>query len=235
MKKILFILLVSISTLSNAQNFEGVLTYKIDIEVSEKMKEMGMTKEIVIQTMKDSKTYFENIAYTYKNDSYCIDIKDVGTKSIYNAKDNKIYTIQKKEDIIVATDTSIDLEQTMTGKYPEIKEEKEETLIFKKPCRKISVIWGMGTYEYYYSSNFLKIDAELYKNHIYDGWYDFLKLSSALPVRIVKRQMGLTITLTLVSINEDKIHDRIFELPKMKLDKDMAEFAQKNQTIYTKK
>ena len=235
MKKVLFTLLILMSTISFSQNFEGTVTYELDIEVSEKMKEMGMTKEVLIEKMKESNTFFKVIKYTYKNDNYLIEPEKVGTKSIYNGNDNKIYTIQKNEDIIVATDASIDLQEKMTGKPPKIQNSDDNVIIYDKPCKKVSIIWDMGTYEYYYNSDYLKINPELYKNHIYDGWFGFLKISKSLPFKIVKKQMGMTMTLNLTNISETPIEDKIFKLPKMKIDKDMNVFAQKNQTIYTKK
>jgi hypothetical protein len=235
MKKVLFTLLILMSTISHSQNFEGILTYELDIEVSEKMKEMGMSKEVLIEKMKESNTFFKFINYTYKNDNYLIEPKKSGTKSIYRGDVNKIYTIQENEDIIVGTDASIDLQEKMTGKLPKIQNSEENVVINDKPCKKVSVIWDMGTYEYFYNSGYLKANPNLYKNHIYDGWYEFLKISKSLPFKIVKRQMGMTMTLKLINISETPIEDNIFKLPKMKIDKKMNEFSQKNQTIFVKK
>ena len=60
------------------------------------------------------------------------------------------------------------------------------------------------------------MDPALYTNHLSDGWAAFLNISHALPIRIVKTitEVG-SVTLTLSSFKEEKVDDRIFDIPEL--------------------
>ncbi|HAO13961.1 MAG TPA: hypothetical protein DDE71_00115 [Tenacibaculum sp.] len=52
MRDIIFALFLLVFIKSFGQNFEGSLKYKMNIEISDKMKAMGITKEMLINKMK---------------------------------------------------------------------------------------------------------------------------------------------------------------------------------------
>jgi hypothetical protein len=234
MKKITFILLVLITTIAFGQNFEGTLSYKTDIELSDKMKKMGLTKEILMKKMQEENSFSSKINYSYKGNNYLIEMADNGTTSKYIGEKNTIYTREKDDDLIVAIDASIDLENLMFGTSPKIEKQETDVIILGKKCEKIVIIWKTGVYEYYYNSEFLKMSPELYKNHKYDMWFEFLNISKSLPLRIVKKVNGMmTIKMDLIDYNQTEIDSKNFELPKMKLDKELTKYVPtKNQKIY---
>ena len=233
MQKITFIILTFIATISFGQNFEGTLTYTTDIELSEKMKEMGLTKEILMKKMEEENSFSSKINYCYKEGNYLIKMSDNGTSSKYIGEKNTIYTREKDDDLIVAIDASIDLENQMFGTTPKIEKKETDVIILDKKCNKVVVTWKTGVYEYYYNSDFLKMDSNLYKNHKYDMWFEYLKISNALPLRIVKKTAGMmTLTMDLIDLKEHNIDITEFDLPKMKLDKKMSKYVPKNQTVY---
>jgi hypothetical protein len=120
------------------------------------------------------------------------------------------------------TDVSVDLEFQMTGNKPTIQKLDTIVEIDGRKCEIVRVQWKTGAYDYYYDSSFLKVDPKLFENHIYDGWADFLKISNSLPVKIVKSVKGLsTVTLTLIRNSEESIDPKLFEIPKLKPDKDL--------------
>ena len=234
MRKITSILLLLISTIVFGQNFEGTLKYSVDIELSDKMKEMGLTKEILMKKLESDNSFSKEINYSFKNNNYLIETSNGSTSSKYLGDENTIYTRENNDDLMVAIDASIDTENQMFGTLPKIENIETDVIILGKKCHKVVVTWKAGVYEYYYNSNFLKMDANLYKNHIYDMWFEFLKTSNSLPLRIVKKTGGMmTIIMNLTSVNESKINDSKFKLPKMKLDKEMSKYTiSKSQKIY---
>ncbi len=233
MKKIAFILMFLINIVLLGQSFEGVLTYKTDIELSQKMKEMGLTKEIIMKKMKEENSFSDQIKYTYKGSNYLMQMLDNGTETKYIGEENTIYTREKDDDLIIAIDASIDLENQMFGTSPKIEKKETDVIILDKKCDKVIVTWKTGTYEYYYNSGFLKMDSDLYKNHKYDMWFEFLQVSRSLPLRIVKKVSGMmTITMDLIDVKEFKVDMAKFDLPKMKLDKEMSKYVAKNQVVY---
>lgn len=231
--KNIIILLLLISTVTFGQNFEGTLTYSTDISLSSKMKEMGLTKEILMDKMKEENSFSSKINYSYKSGNYLMEMVDNGTTSKYIGEKNTIYTRQKNDDLIIGVDAGIDLENEMFGTTPKIEIKETDVIILDKKCSKVVVTWKTGIYEYYFNSGFLKMDSNLYKNHKYDMWFEYLKISNALPLRIVKKTGGMmTLTMDLISINETQIDLKRFDLPKMKIDEEMSKYVPKNQTVY---
>jgi hypothetical protein len=72
MTRLLTFLLLCTTWLSQAQSFEGTLTYKADyvVTVSDKMKASGITAEKIIDRMKSDGSYLDTIKSTYKKGNY---------------------------------------------------------------------------------------------------------------------------------------------------------------------
>ena len=121
MRKIITILLLTITTVLNAQDFEGTLTYFVDFKVSQKMLDMGMTKEMLKTRMESDGTWADTIKTSYKKGFYKqLNLSTDNSWVIYRPDSNKLYTFQDGEasDICTVTDPSVDLEHKMTGKMP---------------------------------------------------------------------------------------------------------------------
>ena len=227
MKQIFTTLLILTTGLLFGQSYEGTLVYKIDFQfqISEKMATMGITEEMITEKMKQDGSWTDSIETCYKQGDY-ISYTNFSPQSwsVYKQQTNKLYSFQNGEasDICTVTDVSIDLEFQMTGNKPTIQELDTIVEIDGRKCEIVRVQWKTGTYDYYYDSSFLKVDHQLFENHIYDGWADFLKISNSLPVKIVKSVKGLsTVSLTLIRHSEKTIDPKLFEIPKLKPDKDL--------------
>lgn len=231
MKNILLLLFL-IPILGFSQNFEGTLVYENDIEIAEKFsKQFGMTKE----KMMESGQFFEETLTTYKNGNYLSKPNKGKIKVIYLSDRNEILTLDKKLDLVPAIKAEIDLETELKEKSPKITVEQTDEIILNIKCSKVIVEWETGTYEYFFNSDYLKMDYTLYSNHKYDMWSEYLKLSNSLPFKIVKRIDGMTtITMTLKEIKEHSVNDKIFKLPKLELSKEFV-FTKGNQVYYEKK
>ncbi|MCL2131357.1 MAG: hypothetical protein FWH36_02695 [Lentimicrobiaceae bacterium] len=222
MKQILTAILVLTTGLVFGQSFEGTLVYKTDFEfqISEKMAEMGITEEIMVEKMKKDGSWTDSITTSYKQGSY-IKYSNCNPQSwsIYNPQTNKLYAFIEGENTCVVSDASVDLDYQMIGK-PTI--EKLDTIveINGMKCEIVRFSWKAGVYDYYYNNSFLKIDPTLFENHIYDGWADFLKISNSLPIKIIKSIDGLiTTTFDLIRHSEETIDPKLFKIPKLKANK----------------
>lgn len=209
------------------QSFEGTVVYKTDykFQISEKMKKMGISEDMIKQKMKTEGSWSDSVKTKYKGGNY-ISYTNFNPQSwsIYKQETNKLYSFQNGEasDICTVTDVSIDLEFQMTGNKPTIQKLDTIVDIDGKRCEIVRVQWKTGTYDYYYDNSFLKVDSKLFENHIYDGWADFLKISNSLPVKIIKSVKGLsTVSFTLTRYTEETIDPELFEIPKLKPDKDL--------------
>lgn len=231
MKNIL-LLLFFIPVLSFSQNFEGTLVYNNDIEIAEKFSDQfGMTKE----KMMESGKFFEKTLITYKNGNYLSKPNKGKIKVIYLSDRNEILTIDKESELVPAIKAEIDLETELKEKRPKITVKQTDEIILNKKCSKVIVEWETGTYEYFFNSDYLKMDSTLYNNHKYDMWSEYLKISNSLPLKIVKKIGGMmTTTMTLKEIKEYAVDDKIFKLPNLKLSKDFV-ISQGNQVYYERK
>lgn len=138
-------------------------------------------------------------------------------------KEKLIYQIKDDINIVTAIDVTIDLEEKL-GQKPAIKllEKTEQIEEFK--CSVVEVKWKFGTYRYYFSNGILSIDPQLFKNYNYDQWFNFLKISKALPLKIEKEINGFCKTTYTFEVFDEKaeIDNSVFEIPKMKLNKELS-------------
>ncbi len=205
------------------QSFEGVLKYKMTIETDKALEKAGLTKEMIIDKMKEEGVFLEEEIISYKGGNYCISsIAGKKISSVYRKDKNKIYAFEEGTDICAVTDASIDAETKLLGKKPEITILDTTAVIYNKPCKIVRVKWNTSYYDYYFSQDFLTMDPELYANHVYDGWAEYLKISKSLPLQIVKSVNGMMrIISTLEDVQVKPVDDALFALPKMTADKDV--------------
>jgi TonB family protein len=212
---ILYLLFSSLLTLG--QSFEGTLTYSVSLEVDEKMLKHGLTRESLIKNMKVEGTWSDTIWISYKQGNYYKTSNSVPKSwSIYVAEKNNIYTLHEEEESVFCEvmDASIDTEFAATGKMPLVMKLDTTAIVGVDTCSIVRVKWSTGTFDYYYNQNKFEVDATLFSNHIYDGWAEYLKISQALPVKIVGGAKGLmTVSLTLVDSNSGQLDDELFKTP----------------------
>ena len=210
-----------IAELLNAQSFEGTMTYKSEykFDISDEMKKMGVTEEALIKKMKTEGLWSDSISITYKGDNYIMYTSVAPAAwSIYRGKTNKLYSFKENdpEEICTVTDVSIDLEEHVSGIKPVILKTRTNVDVNGWIRETVRVTWKSGTYDYYYHPSSFKVDTGLYSNYIYDGWSGYLKISHALPIRVVKSINGVgSVTLTLSSFKEEKVDDKIFDIPEL--------------------
>ncbi len=234
LKLLVLILLFSCAfNVSYAQEFEGLLTYKADVEVLPTLKKIGITNEIFKKNMVREGTWYDTLIIMYDNKGfYRVQFgTNFKTWSIYRPDSNKIYTIYDSIDICRSIDASIDLETTVTKQKPKIELIDTTVIINNKICKIVRVKWKSGYYDYFFSKNYLPINPSLYKGHIYDGWYEYLKIANCLPVQIIKVTKDMMkITYTLINTKAEKIDTNLFILPKL-IPSDYQELTKLSNTL----
>jgi len=234
MKKITITVLVLLSVnILFGQSFEGTLTYSVELEVSEKMQKFGMTKEVLIERMRNEGSWSDSILISYKDAKY---FQQMGENkvawSVYFPDSNKLFSFQKDVDICTVLNTGIDLEEEMSGNSPEAILLDTSILVTGIKCEIVRVKWTSGYYDYYFNRGTNTINPEFYKNHKYDGWYEYLKISKSLPIRVVKSTKGMmTVTMSLVETKLQDVDDSLFVVPNLIYDEDLNIMSSGNKVF----
>lgn len=233
MKTLLLTTLLLWTGVAFGQSFEGTLTYYSEIDILEKFKKMGLTKEMLVEKMKEDGSYTDTGKTSYKKGNYYSVLNsNPKTRLVYRSGENKLYVMHDGSDVCSVTDVTIDLEFTMTGKMPTVQKLDTTVVVNGATCNIVRVKWGSGTYDYYYDPTKLSADPGLFAKHTYDGWAEFLKISRALPVRIVKTVNGMmTVTQTLVSTKAGTVDEKVFSIPTLVPDKELNIIKMPNSEI----
>ncbi|WP_052910246.1 hypothetical protein [Riemerella anatipestifer] len=233
MKKILLgICMILIYLMPFAQSFEGRLVYKVEFDIqTEKFGNIEIKKEQVIEKMKKDDDYFDSLTVTIKNGNYIKEDNSNNRKRIvYKADLNKIYTFQKDFDHVVITDAKNYHGMNLNLKEPKIEQLDSLKVINGNNCNLIKLTWGkLGEEYYFYNSEIAKLDSGNFKNHNYEYFNAIVDISKSYPLEIVKKVSDfISIRMTLLAIEEVKIDDSLFELPKFeKAEKEYAEMMLK--------
>jgi hypothetical protein len=175
--------------------------------------------------MKQEYCLVDSFNIYYKNGDY----SKVGGdfKSIYKKSKNKIYSINYLSKEVTEFNAGLDLEKELSnGEYPEIISQNSTKVINGYECKRVDIKWKTGIYSYYYSREILKVNPELFNNHSYDGFYEFLKISKALPIKVDMKINGIgTFSYQMTNYSLESIDSKVFELQKMKLNKKKTKIA----------
>ena len=228
------IFLFGTCNLISQNSFEGVIEYDVKFKMLEGFEKFGVSNDDFIKNLKSQGEYFSKVDYYYKGGNYAFEtnLKNNIRKQIYVSKENNIYFFEN--DLVIVSDASIDLE-TVKGNTPKIQLLDKTELINNIRCNVVKVVWKLGTYYYYYNSEILIVDPNLFKGHNYDQFYRFLEISKSLPIRIVKEVNNLMVTeLTLKKFFKKKIMDNVFDIPNLQYDDDLNKYAQPHQKVFVK-
>jgi hypothetical protein len=203
MHKILIILLILIGIECNSQNFEGIITYEVKIE--------NPNPELMSDSLfflKSQKTYIEK--YYYKGSKY----KSVATingekeTELYDPINQRLYTYDQDEDIASWTDTTKRLDEIIG-----IKKSEKTIELLDLNCKALAFGLKNGIMFFIYSEK-ISLDANLFKEHQYNFWFDFLKITNAIPLKIKIQTQFENRTLTAINIERVKLSDKEFKIPK---------------------
>lgn len=235
MKKIIVFLVLILVLKGNAQSFEGKVEYVVSTEILGDSLLHGVSKKKLVEKLiSQGEIPIDTLNYIYSEKGDFVSIWKYGNIDMisnYIKKDNLLYNFVGDLNIVSAIDVTIDLEEKL-GNPPILKELEQKEKVGNLECSIVEVRWKMGTYRYYFSNSLLKVDSELFKGYNYDQFYEFLKISNSLPVKIEKITKDFfKSTYLLHSYTTKKVDKSVFTIPKMKEDKMMRGMYQ-NKKIF---
>lgn len=198
MKKLLAIAMTVLTATVFGQAFQGKIVYQ-NTYVS---KLPNVTSEQFTSMMGSTQTYI---------------IKDGDYKStangtmfqwqLYINNDNKLYTKMSTSEKILWNDGATNPDEVL-----KVEVNKGVTEVLGYKCDEVVLTCKSGTQKYYFSSQ-LGVDISLFTKHLYGNWYDFLKVSKALPLKSVVENAQFTLTSIATEVKEMKLDDKEFQLP----------------------
>jgi hypothetical protein len=193
-----FLLATLLAIGSFGQAFEGKVVYKN----SYKSKIPNVTDEQLTATMGARQEYF------IKNGDY----KSVLNGSfvqwqVYVNKDNKLYSKMANSETLLWYDGAANPDEVVTA---ELNKGVTEILGYK--CDELILTCRSSTQKYYFNSK-LSVNTELFLNHKFGNWYDFLSKSNSLPLRSILDNGQFTLESTAIEVKAMKLEGALFELP----------------------
>lgn len=199
MKHVLSALLVCLIAISSfGQAFEGKVLYSNTY----KSKVPNMTDQQWTTMMGSTQEYF---------------IKGGDYKSVMNGqmmqwqlfrnKDSKLYSKMSNLESALWTDATINADEVLKT---EVKKGVAEILGYK--CDEVTLTCKSGVQKYYFNSK-LGIDPKLFVNHKFGNWYDFVKVSNAVPLKIVVDTPQLAMESVATEVTPMKLSATVFDLP----------------------
>lgn len=198
-KRFLFVFCSLFATLAlMAQTFEGEITYTI-----------AYTSKNPKMTSQQMSHFFGDwMSYVIKGDYYKSTTNGKLTVwQLYSPGENRLYTKTSNTETIFWEDVTINTDEVLKS---EINHNATEVLGYK--CDEVVLTCKSGVQRYYFSRQ-LGANADLFKNHKYGNWYEFLKLSSSLPLKMIVENAEFVMTSVATGVKEKKIKDNYFKLP----------------------
>jgi len=180
------------------QNFEGKVSYENTI----KSKNPAVTDQQFMTMLGTKQEYF------IKGGNY----KSVTNGTfilwqVYINKDNKIYNKFANSEALLWNDCGTQGDTILSYK---INKGVVDILGYK--CDELVLICTSGIQKYYFNTK-LGIDPQLYVNHKYSNWYDYLKLSKAVPLKMYIDNAQMTMESIATEVKPMKLDDKQFQLP----------------------
>ncbi len=199
MKQILTIsIAILISVAVFGQNFEGKVVYK-NSYIS---KLPNIKDEKFNSLMGNTQEYF---------------IKGGDYKSVTNGtflqwqlyinKDNRLYNKMSNSETIFWNDGSVNDDSII-----EVQLNKETTEILGYKCDELILTCKSGIQKYYFNSK-LSVDSKLYTNHKNGNWYEYLKLTNSLPLKVVVDNKQFSMVSIATEVLPLKLNSSTFQLP----------------------
>jgi hypothetical protein len=199
-----------LSSFVHAQNFEGSITYQV--QMHNPMPDMipdSVWQAQVQETFGDKSGMTQK--YFYKGKQY-MSMIDMGVQNgfqVYNPKDRLIYSWQKDSTEAITLDSRKYIDELVS-----IKSIEAPDTVMGIPCKAIVVESKMTKITLWYNSDYFKVDESLFKGHKYGHWEAIIKKTKCLPLKMETKGFVVHMVQTMVDYKEQKLDDKLFELPK---------------------
>ena len=198
--------------ISYAQSYEGSITYKVEAHnpnpemIPDSLWQKGIKEQFGERGYMLQK-------YFYKQGRYVSEI-DAGTQTgyqAYNPEDGLLYSWQEGSDTALTVDS-----KKYMDKFVEIVPSEETETILGIACKSLIVKSEMGEMTFWYNSDHFKMDAKLYKDHLYGHWEQILGKTGCLPLKIEQKAFMTHLSLTAIDFKEAVVNDEKFTIPEFK-------------------
>jgi hypothetical protein len=206
MNKAIIILLVLIGIKCHSQNFEGIITYKV--------KYTNPNSKLIPDSIfyaESDITYIEKRYYKGNKYKFIAEINGKREIELYDPNKNRLYTYSENDDFASWTDTTKSLDKIVDV----VELDDTEIEILGLNCRIVGFQIGGGQLLFAYS-NKLYLNAELYKNHKYDCWSEFLSMTNSVPLAIKISTPWNKRSMKAIEIEKIEISEVEFEVPNFK-------------------
>lgn len=214
----------------NQQGFEGVIRYSVKLTYDTTNLSLNRT---INQLKVDGDIPVDTIVYGYRSNGWFYTTstyKDKSFHHIYNNDEKVLYNIYHTDSVAVGLKVNLpDIQSDLIARNL-----RKDTLVFQnKLCDALVYKWNEGIYKYYFQSDVLNINPDLFNGFVYEKFHDFLNVSNSLPVRMEKEIFGLyTIEFQLIDYSQNENLDtEMFRIPSLK-EFDMLKGVYKNKSIY---
>ncbi|UOQ74455.1 hypothetical protein [Hymenobacter cellulosilyticus] len=199
MKAVFTLLLGVLATFSAlAQNFEGRILYTNTY----KSKLPDLTDQQWAAAMGVNQEYY------VKGGSYKTIMNGMLMQwQLFPGSDGKLYAKMSNSEAAIWVDTSTNPDEVLKA---EVKKNAATILGYK--CDELTLTCKSGVQKYYFSSK-QAIDPKLYENHKYGNWYDILKNTKALPLKLVVDTPQFSMESVATEVKAMKLEDSFFALP----------------------
>lgn len=199
MRKAITFFVVTLLTISLfGQDFEGKILYNNVY----KSKMPNMTDQQFTAMMGSQQEY------SIKDGDYrSVSNGSLFQWQLYVNKDNKLYSKMANSETLLWNDGSVNADEVLKAEV-----NKAVTTIAGYQCDELVLTCKTGIQKYYYSSK-LGVNPELFVNHKFGNWYDFLSRSKSLPLKMVVDNGQFTLESTATVVQAMKLDKALFVLP----------------------
>lgn len=188
---------MAFSVVISAQNFEGLIIYKNEY----KTKNANNNSLNVAMGTKQE--------YYIKGNNYCSLFNgSYMKKQIYKGIHNKLYNITNNEDVIYYNDCQANTDSVLAHQIILNKD-----TILGIPCNLLILRCKSSVTFYYFNSNYLKIEADIFKEHHFGNWYFALSLTHSIPLKTIYKNNMFEMTSTIEKFENILLEDVLFALP----------------------
>lgn len=197
MNKLYYLLLIVFTT-TFGQSFEGKILYNNTY----KSKNPQLT-DLQWSTMLGSTQ-----EYFIKEGNYKSVLNgDFMQWQIYNNSENRLYNKMSNSDTVIWNDAAIQGDEVLKV---EVNKNVIEILGYK--CDEVILTCKSGIQKYYFNSS-LSVNSELFTNHKFGNWFDYLSKSNAVPLKLSIDSAQCTIESIAITVVPMQLESKEFELP----------------------
>ncbi|MGB0390807.1 MAG: hypothetical protein ACPGD5_04515 [Salibacteraceae bacterium] len=199
MKKSIFILSILISSLfASSQTFEGQIIYELKIK-----SKLPNVSDAQFTSMMGTKQEY----YIKGGDYRTVSNGSMLKWQLYKNSDNKLYSKMSNSEAVLWNDGQVNTDTVYSFEI-----NKSVISILGYDCDEVILKCKSGIQKYYYNSK-IGINSSEFENHLYGNWYEFVKLSNALPLKMIVDGAQFTMVSEAVEVNAKKMNVADFELP----------------------